>query len=201
MVSSLSEVRAFRNVLERVSNDLKSEQVAFDESIPVGVMVEVPSVALMAESYAREVDFFSIGTNDLTQYVLAVDRGNDMVADLYHEIHPAVLRLMKITIDAGKKYGIPVALCGEMGSNSAFVPLLIGLGLEEISASPVYLPEVKRVVRALTHAEARELAELALAAPDARAVNEILKDWLEAHPLDLLHFLERNNSSSNERIA
>jgi phosphotransferase system enzyme I (PtsI) len=137
----------------------------------------------------------------MRQYVLAVDRGNDMVADLYHEIHPAVLRLIKTTIEAGKARGIPVALCGEMGSKSAFVPLLIGLGLEEISASPAYLPEVKRVIRALTRSEAVELAERALKAPDALSAGEVLNDWLEAHPLDLMHFLERNNAAQNDRGA
>ncbi len=189
MITDVREIRRFRARLNSVMSDLTKEGIAFDPHLPVGAMVEVPAIALMADTFATEVDFFSIGTNDLTQYVLAVDRGNDLVSSIYQELHPAVLRMIKNTIDSGTRHGIPVSLCGEMGSNSSFVPILVGLGLREISASPVYVPEVKRIIRAISMTEAQQLAEEALRAPDAATVVEILERWLRDHPFDLTHFL------------
>ena len=189
MVTGIGEVRRFRQQLSAVMEELSEEGIAFDEDIPVGVMVEVPAVALMADQYAAEVDFLSLGTNDLTQYTLAVDRGNDLVASIYQELHPAVLRLIKSTIEAGRRHGIPVSLCGEMGANSSYVPILVGLGLREISASPVFVPEVKRLIRAITMADARELAEDALEAGDGQEVLALLERWLRTHPFDIIHSL------------
>jgi phosphotransferase system enzyme I (PtsI) len=143
----------------------------------------------MADECAAEVDFMSLGTNDLTQYTLAVDRGNDLVASIYQELHPAVLRLIKSTIEAGLRHNVPVGLCGEMGSNSSFVPILVGLGLREISASPVFVPEVKRLIRAITMADAEELANRALVAHDGHEVLMLLEQWLRSHPFDIIHSL------------
>ncbi len=189
MVTNIEELHRFRTILEQVKHDLTQEGHAFDDAVPVGIMVEVPAVALMTDLFAHEVDFFSIGTNDLTQYTLAVDRGNDLVADLYREIHPAVLRLIKRTIDAGEKQGIPVSLCGEMGGDPRVAPILVGLGIHELSASPSYLPEVKRVIRAIKRSEAVELATRALLAKDPEEVRILLDHWLGDHGCKLDQFL------------
>ena len=181
MVTNTEELRRFRVLLDQVKEDLRQEGHDFDDGIAVGIMVEVPAVALMTDLFAHEVDFFSLGTNDLTQYTLAVDRGNDLVSDLYHEIHPAVLRLIGRTIKAGERQGIPVSLCGEMGGNPRVAPILVGLGIRELSASPAFLPEIKRVIRAIKRSEAVELATRALLAKDAEEVHEILDQWLGDH--------------------
>ncbi|MBT8401721.1 MAG: phosphoenolpyruvate--protein phosphotransferase [Rhodothermia bacterium] len=189
MISDLKEIRDFKAVLGSVMEEMDEEGIPFDRDIKLGAMVEVPSVAIMADAFAAEVDFFSLGTNDLTQYVLAVDRGNDLVAERYHELHPAVLRMIKATVDAGQRKGIPVSLCGEMGSNSSFVPILVGLGLKEISASPVYIPSVKRLIRAISFEEAQQLADEVLCVDETKQVVELLERWLRDHPFDLTHFL------------
>ena len=181
MVTNIEELHRFRTLLDQVKDELAQEGHAYDDDIAIGIMVEVPAVALMTDLFAHEVDFFSLGTNDLTQYTLAVDRGNDLVSDLYREIHPSVLRLIKRTIDAGEKQGIPVSLCGEMGGNPKLAPILVGLGLHELSASPAFLPEIKRVIRAIKRSEARELATRALLAKDAEEVHQMLDQWLEDH--------------------
>jgi len=194
MITNLSEVRRFREMLAGVMAELEAAGIPFNRAIPVGVMVEVPSVALMARQFAREVDFFSIGTNDLTQYTLAVDRGNDLVAEIYRDMHPAVLRLIKETVDAAREAGIPVSLCGELATNMRAVPVLIGLGIDTFSASPVYLPAIKRVVRAMTLNEGRELAEMALRADGDGEIIERLDRWLEEHACGVAFFLEGEGS-------
>lgn len=195
MVTTIEEVRRFRKILASVKRDLTREGYPFDDAIPLGIMVEVPAVALMADQFASEVDFLSIGTNDLTQYTLAVDRGNDLVADLYHEVHPAILALIKHTIEAGNRHGIPVGLCGEMGGKPRVVPILVGLGIHELSASPSYLPEVKRVIRAMKFSEAKALAGRALEASDAREVAALLNAWFEEHA-DEFDYLLRTDETA-----
>ncbi len=189
MVTNIDELRRFRQFFDEIKRDLDQEGHSYDEAVALGIMVEVPAVALMADLFTQEVDFFSLGTNDLTQYTLAVDRGNDRVADLFQEIHPAVLRLIKRTIDAGDKHGIPVSLCGEMGGNPRFAPILVGLGIHELSASPAFLPEVKRVIRAIKRSEAVELATRALLASDADEVGTMLDQWLADHGCGFDQFL------------
>jgi phosphotransferase system enzyme I (PtsI) len=135
-------------------------------------------VALQAGRFAREADFFSIGTNDLTQYVLAVDRGNDLVGRRYDALHPAVLDLVARTVEAGREAGIPVTLCGELASDPVATPLLLGLGLRSLSASPTYLPAVKRMVRRTPLDAARALAAEARGAPDAAAVRRHAQAWI-----------------------
>ncbi len=189
MISSINEVHAVRATIEEVKAELSTEHIFFSQDVPLGIMVEVPAVALQAEKFAAEVDFFSIGTNDLTQYTLAVDRGNDLVASRFNELHPAVLKLIKKTADAGKQAGIPVSLCGEMAADPRVTPLLVGLGLDALSASPAYLTLVKRVIRAMTFREAQLLADAALAQPDAASVALLLDEWLGAHTADLAALL------------
>lgn len=189
MITNLEEVARFREIISGVKQRLEDEGQEFAADIPIGIMVEVPAVALMAEAYAREVDFLSLGTNDLTQYTLAVDRGNDLVAEKYQELHPAVLHLIKLTIDAGRQASIPVSMCGELAGNARATPLLYGLGLREFSASPIYLPEVKRIVRSIKSDEAEALAREALSCRTAEEVGVLLDAWLESHACGLLSFL------------
>ena len=185
MVSALEEIEQVRVAVAEAAAELEAEGASFDANVPLGVMVEVPAVALMAERFAKAVDFFSIGTNDLTQYTLAVDRGNDLVAHLYRELHPAVLGLIAQTVQAGHAAGIPVSLCGEMAADPRMTPLLVGLGLDALSASPAYLTLVKRVLRRMTLGEAQALAAEALAQPDAERVAHLLRTWLCDHSNDL----------------
>ncbi|MEM1114861.1 MAG: phosphoenolpyruvate--protein phosphotransferase [Bacteroidota bacterium] len=189
MVSSLAEVRAFKRELEAVCGALEREGVAFRRDLPLGIMVEVPAVAFLAETFARHVDFFSIGTNDLTQYVLAVDRGNDLVADLYQELHPSVLGLIAQTTAAARAAGISVSVCGEVAADPRVTPLLVGLGVDTLSASPAYLTLVKRVLRAFTMDEAEDLARRALRQSDAADVRRLLDHFLACHNRDLAALL------------
>jgi phosphotransferase system enzyme I (PtsI) len=189
MVSGIEQVRAFRRTFQAVCADLEAEGLPHRAEVPLGIMVEVPSVALQADLFARNVDFFSIGTNDLTQFTLAVDRGNDLVAGLYRELHPAVLGLVAETVRAAKAVGVPVSVCGEVAADPRVTPLLVGLGVDTLSASPAYLTLVKRVVRAFTMDEAEDLARRALRQPDADAVRRLLEYFLACHNRDLAELL------------
>jgi phosphotransferase system enzyme I (PtsP) len=183
MISSLDELRKAKALLEEVKDELRAEGEEFDERIPVGAMIEVPAAALIADTLAKECDFFSIGTNDLTQYTLAVDRGNERVAHLYDPLHPAVLLLIDRSLRAAAGVGIPVSICGEMATNPLAVPLLIGLGISELSGAPNAVPVVKEITRALEAGAVDEDARKALAAPSPRAVHEIAADRLRASGL------------------
>ena len=189
MVSGLEEVRQFRRVYQSVCDELAAEGAAHRADLPLGIMVEVPSVALLAGTFARHVDFFSVGTNDLTQFTLAVDRGNDLVAGRYHELHPAVLGLIRQTVEAAGGAGIPVGVCGEVAADPRVTPLLVGLGVASLSASPAYLSLVKRVLRAFTLDEAQDLARRALRQPDAASVGRLLDYFLACHNQDLAALL------------
>jgi phosphotransferase system enzyme I (PtsI) len=181
MVTTLDDVEHIRQALADEADRLSQRGIAHDASLPLGVMVEVPAVALQAEQFAEAVDFFSIGTNDLTQYTLAVDRGNDRVAHRYDAVHPAVLRLIRQTVRAARENDVPTTLCGEVASDPEAIPLLIGLGVDALSASPTYLPSIQRVVRHLSAAETSSLVAAALDAPDAASVRTRTRDWLREH--------------------
>ena len=163
LISGVDELRGAKSVLAEVREELACERVPFDDHCPIGVMIEVPSAALVADELAREVDFFSIGTNDLIQYTLAVDRGNDLVAYLFEPFHPAVLRLLKRVIDAAHARQIPVTVCGEMAGNPQSGLLLMGMGVDKLSMTPSALPEVKRAIRAASFDQLRSLADDVLA--------------------------------------
>ena len=180
MVSGLAELREAKALLAEVQSELREQGKEFDEQIPVGIMIEVPAAALIADTLAAECDFFSIGTNDLTQYTLAVDRGNEGVAHLYDPLHPAVLALIDTSLRAASRRGIPVSICGEMATNPLAVPLLIGLGISELSGAPSAVPVVKEIVRALDAGAADADARRALAAPGPEAVHEIAAEGLRA---------------------
>ncbi len=158
MISSLDEVHRVKTVLQEVRDDLDADGIAYERDVEVGIMVEVPSTAVMADSFAYEVDFFSIGTNDLIQYTLAVDRGNPTISHLFQPAHPAVIKLIKNTIEAGDSAGIPVAMCGQMSGDLSYLLLLLGLGLRQFSTSPKVLPELKRAIRMIRFEDAREIA-------------------------------------------
>ncbi len=171
MISTYEEIKKANAVFAQVKQDLTKEKVDFDDHIQVGIMVETPSAALISSHLASQVDFFSIGSNDLTQYVLAVDRGNERVSHLFDHFHPAVLRLIKQVIDAGHKAHIWVGICGELAAVPLAIPLLIGFGVDELSMSPVAIPKAKMVLRALTVPECEEIAKEALkfrGAPEVR---------------------------------
>jgi len=178
MISGIDELRESRALLEDVKAELRKEGEAFDEAIPMGVMIEVPSAALIADVLAPECDFFSIGTNDLTQYTLAVDRGNERVADLYDPLHPAVLALIDKTLRAASRAGIAVSICGEMATNPLAVPLLIGLGISELSGAPNSVPVVKEITRALESGSVDEDARHALRAERPEDVHRIAANRL-----------------------
>lgn len=162
LISGIEEVRKANAILAACKAELRSEGKAYDEHMKVGVMIEVPSAALCAEHIAREVDFFSIGTNDLIQYSIAVDRVNERIAHLYEPTHPAILRLIKMVVDAAHKHGIWAGVCGEMASEVALTPLLLGLGVDELSAGAALVPRVKRAVQSLEMSTCRQLAAEAL---------------------------------------
>ena len=173
-VSDLDEVRRAREIIFDVERELTAEGVPYSPGVPVGVMIEVPAAVLIAEVLAREADFFSLGTNDLTQGMLAVDRANQSVSSLFDPLHPSVLRAIKWVSDATRKTGIPLNVCGEMASNPAQVVLLIGMGMTDLSMTPSAIPTIRRLVRAIESGRARELAEQALNLTTPREVHAFL---------------------------
>lgn len=174
MVSTVDELRRARALLEQACAELDAAGLPRSAAPELGIMIEVPAAALNAEVLAREADFFSIGTNDLTQYTLACDRGNSRVAELYQPLDPAVLRLIAMTCEAAHRHGRHVAVCGELGGNPQATALLIGLGVDELSCSPAAIPNVRAAIRSADAAAARELAAKALAAASAHEVRVLL---------------------------
>ncbi len=178
LVSTLSEFRQARSILDDVAAGLTRAGVPIAPKVAVGVMIEVPAAAVMAPEFAREVDFFAIGTNDLIQYALAVDRTNETVANLYSASDPAVIRLIKMVVDAAARRDLPVSICGTMGSEPLYAMLLLGLGLRQLSMPPHQIPEIKRVIRAVSLATARSLAAEVLQLDDAEEIAARLREAL-----------------------
>jgi phosphotransferase system enzyme I (PtsI) len=179
LISTLLEFRQARMVLGDVIDDLEEQGVPFRRDVPVGMMVEVPAAAIMAEEFASEVDFFSLGTNDLIQYTLAVDRADQGVAYLYREGDPSILRLIRMVVNAARKYDIPVCVCGQMSTNPLFLPLLVGLGIRQISVTPHAIPELKELIRKLTIEKAEKIATHAGEIDVARDVESYLRRELK----------------------
>ncbi len=179
MISGLTELRQANELLDQTKSELKKKKIPFNKDIDVGIMIEVPSAALIADILAKESDFFSIGTNDLIQYALAVDRVNEKIAHLYEPAHPAVLRLIKSIIDIGHKAGLWVGMCGEMAAEPVFALLLLGMGLDEFSASAVAIPEIKKVICSTNMDTAREIAEKALKLSSADQIQVFMTQKLK----------------------
>jgi len=176
MVSTILELRQCKMILAEVKEDLEEEGIAFNRKLPVGTMIEVPSAAIMADQLAREVDFFSIGTNDLIQYTLAADRTNEGVAYLYNPGDPAVLRLIDLVVKAALKHKIEVNVCGEMSGEPIYTLLLLGMGLRQLSVTPHKIPEIKKIIRSVTLDEAKQVAHEVMCLETARDVNNYLRE-------------------------
>ncbi|WXT28196.1 phosphoenolpyruvate-protein phosphotransferase PtsI [Salmonella enterica subsp. enterica serovar Infantis] len=179
MIIFVEEVRALRKEIEIYKQELRDEGKAFDESIEIGVMVETPAAATIARHLAKEVDFFSIGTNDLTQYTLAVDRGNDMISHLYQPMSPSVLNLIKQVIDASHAEGKWTGMCGELAGDERATLLLLGMGLDEFSMSAISIPRIKKIIRNTNFEDAKVLAEQALAQPTTDELMTLVNKFIE----------------------
>ncbi len=175
MIAIYFEICEAKRLLDEAAESLEKDGLPYRRDIPVGIMVEVPSAVVMADLLAQEVDFFSIGTNDLIQFALAIDRGNKQVSHLYQPLDPAVLRLIKHTADVGRDKGLKVCMCGEMASYPLYAPLLLGMGFDELSMNPAAIPVVKRMVRAVSAADSREAVKEALKQPTALKVLGVVR--------------------------
>jgi len=180
MISGVAELRAANAILEDVKAELQRQGVAFDPEIQVGAMIEIPSAAMIADLLAREVDFFSVGTNDLIQYALAIDRINEQVAYLYEPLHPAVLRLLRSVVSAAHNEGIWISMCGEMAADPLYGLLLVGLGLDELSMTPGAIPLMKRIIRSVTYGQAAEVAQRVFGCATAQEVEGLLRQEMRA---------------------
>jgi phosphotransferase system enzyme I (PtsI) len=188
MVSSLEEIRQYKAVFAEARDILKKEGKNFNPEIELGMMVEIPSAAILAEAFAGEVDFFSIGTNDLVQYTLAVDRANEKISRLYNHYHPALLELIQKVIDVGKKTNTPVSMCGEMAGDPVAVPLLIGMGLTIFSAAQIMIPEIKNVIRNLSSADCQNLYNKTKKLKTATEIQKLCEDFYNQLKISIHNF-------------
>lgn len=177
MISGSEELLEVLDYLEEVKADCRKEGIAFDENMKIGTMIETPSAAITADILADHVDFMSIGTNDLVQYTIAVDRGNERIAHLYRPLHPAVIRLLKYVVDAAKAKGVTVSVCGEMAGQAEYAPLLVGLGFDELSMTAHSVLEVRRRIRSLEWESCADFADRILSLPDATSIEKALKEF------------------------
>ena len=184
MIISVEEIRELKSVIEELKVELRNEGKDFDENIQIGVMVETPSAAVNAKFLAKEVDFFSIGTNDLTQYTLAVDRGNELISHLYNPMSPSVLNLIKQVIDASHAEGKWTGMCGELAGDENATILLLGMGLDEFSMSAISVPRIKKLIRNVNYQDAKLLAEKALQQPTAAEIERLVADFLAEKALN-----------------
>ncbi len=174
MISRMNEIIQAKKILAEVAQSLFKDGLPYNKDATLGIMIEVPSAAIMADTLAREVDFFSIGTNDLIQYTMAIDRGNPSVADLYNPLHPAVIRLLKQVADAGTRNEVPVFMCGEMAADPLFIPVLLGLGLKELSTNPQAIPMVKNAIRRLDIIETQDFMAKVLKLTTTEQIEELI---------------------------
>ncbi len=184
MISGVDELRMARAVLDEAAEELRAEGTAYDPNVQVGVMIEVPSAAMVADLLAQEVDFFSIGTNDLIQYTLAVDRVNEHVSYLYQALHPSILRLMRSIIEVAERYQVPVSICGEMAGDPVVAPVLLGLGLRELSMNSVSIPEVKNIIRSCRQGDLATLLESVMSLSNVSEVRAAVRDYFLSANID-----------------
>ncbi len=189
MISTIKEIRETKELIKECKAELELSGQRFTDNFPLGIMIEVPSAAVLATQLARESDFFSIGTNDLIQYMMAVDRGNDLVVDLYQEFHPAILRTLSYILEDTKESGIKISICGEMAADSLAVPVLIGLGLKSLSVSPVAAPSIKRTIRSFTYSRAKELADECLKCSSEEEVIEKIQAFFAEFNIQRTRYL------------
>ncbi|NMB08410.1 MAG: phosphoenolpyruvate--protein phosphotransferase [Tissierellia bacterium] len=176
MVSSIQEVRDAKKIIEEIKEELRSENIPFNEEIEIGIMVEIPAVAVHSDIFAKEVDFFSIGTNDLIQYTLAVDRGNQDIVHLYNQYHPAVLKLIKMTIENGHKEGIWVGMCGEAAGDEKLIPILLAMGLDEFSMSSSSILKARWIINNTSKSEVESMLDTILSLPTAEDVEKFIDE-------------------------
>ena len=195
MISGIAEIRKAKAILEEAKEELIKEGISFDEGIEVGAMIEIPSASVIADVLANEVDFLSIGTNDLIQYALAIDRINKHVSYLYEHLHPAILRMIRGVVEAGHRAGIEVGICGEMAAEPTYILILLGLGLDELSMTPFYIPRVKKILRSSSYEEAKQLLdEVSRLSTAAEIEDSVKKRMAERFPDDFplgYHWAER----------
>jgi phosphotransferase system enzyme I (PtsI) len=178
LISGIEEIRRAKAILEEVKKSLSKSKIPFDQGIEIGAMIEIPSASITADMLAREVDFFSIGTNDLIQYALAVDRINEHVSYLYEPLHPAILRIIRGVVQSAHQAGIGVAICGEMAADPAYALVLLGLGLDEFSMNPVSIPRVKKVLRMSRFEETQSLVEKLFQFFTASEIECYVRNWM-----------------------
>ena len=196
MISGIEEVRQAKVILEEVKKELMKANVPLDAEIKIGAMIEIPSASICADILAREVDFFSIGTNDLIQYALAVDRINEHVSYLYEPLHPAILRIIRTVVQSAHQAGIPVAICGEMAAEPTYALVLMGLGLDEFSMNPVAIPKVKKILRMMRYEETRALVDELLQFPTASDIECHVRNWIaERFPKDFIQCYGEESTS------
>ncbi len=181
MVTSIIEIRKSHEIIEECKKELRREKIGFDNNMRIGIMVEVPSAAVMAKEFSEEIDFLSIGTNDLIQYLMAVDRGNDLVSDLYQEFSPAVIRTIDHIIKEAKKAKKDVSICGEMAADTLAIPLLVGLGLESLSMAPTTISYAKKIIRYISYKDAKELAKECLGFTTEKEVTHRIEKFFREH--------------------
>jgi len=175
MISSIEELKQVRKIIKDVKRDLSTKKIPYRDSVPIGIMIEVPSAVFIARELARDCDFFSIGTNDLIQYGLAIDRCNEQVAHLYTPYHPAIIRMIKQTVDAAREAKIEVSVCGELAGDPLAITLMVGLGLNSLSMNPVSISRVKKLLRSITREQALMILEETLRLQSAEEIEKLLK--------------------------
>ena len=185
MISNIEELRESKLIVEGVKEELRKDNIEFNENIEIGIMVEIPAVAIHSRQFAKEVDFFSIGTNDLIQYTLAVDRGNQKISNLYNQFHPAILSLIKMTIDNGHKEGIWVGMCGEVAGDEKLIPILLAMGLDEFSMSASSILKARHLIRNTSKKEIEEKLDYILDLPTADEVEKYIDENIISNDLDI----------------
>ena len=183
MISTLKEIKQSKEIIDECKKELKKDKIVFDSRMKIGIMIEVPSAAVLAKEFAQEVDFLSIGTNDLIQFLLAVDRGNDLISYLYQEFNPAIIRTIAYVVNEAKKLHREVSICGEMAADTLAMPLLVGLGLDSLSMSPATLPYAKRIIRELSYQKAKELADECLLLGSEKEITDRIEKFFKDHSI------------------